>query len=330
MGVRCFAENYITMNPQFSTAAGGFFDGGPFYVHNNGYSNYHSLQSQVSIRPTFGLSFTGTYTWSRLMELPSSGHTDLRDRAADYRLGTNHLTHDLRFNGTFELPIGPNKLFFGNTSGWVARLLERWQASFIFNGFSGRPVSISGQQTLWAGTNPDVVGPWNLRSGETQWGRTVSATEVGGFFFGDPKQPSPFVAITDPQCAPGGPLDRTDAMGTNLTADPTSYCTLNALTNAATGQILLQNAKPGKRGTLGSNTFQTRGVWTFDGNVSKTFQISESKSVQLRVDATNILNHPIPNDPTLNINSDEPFGNQNGKSQFQAPRAFRGTVRISF
>jgi hypothetical protein len=330
LGVRCFPENYITMNPQFSTAAGGAFDSGPFYVHNNGYSNYHSLQSQVTVRPTFGLSFTGTYTWSRLMELPSSGHTDVRDRAADYRLGTNHLTHDLRFNGTFELPIGPNKLFFGNTSGWVARVLERWQASFIFNGFSGRPVSITGQQTLWGGSNPDVVGPWNLRSGETHWGRRVSATEVGGFFFGDPNNPSPFTAITDPQCAPGGPLDRTDAMGTNLTADTTSYCTLQALTDAGTGQILLQNAKPGKRGTLGSNTFQTRGVWTLDGNVSKTFQISESKSVQIRVDATNMLNHPIPNDPTLNINSNEPFGNQNGKSQFQGARAFRGTVRVSF
>jgi hypothetical protein len=264
------------------------------------------------------------------MELPSSGHTDVRDRAADYRLGTNHLTHDLRFNGTFELPIGPNQLFFGNTSGWVARVLERWQASFIFNGFSGRPVSITGQQTLWGGSNPDVVGPWNLRSGETHWGRRVSATEVGGFFFGDPNNPSPFTAITDPQCAPGGPLDRTDAMGTNLTADTTSYCTLQALTDAGTGQILLQNAKPGKRGTLGSNTFQTRGVWTLDGNVSKTFQISESKSVQIRVDATNMLNHPIPNDPTLNINSNEPFGNQNGKSQFQGARAFRGTVRVSF
>jgi len=174
------------------------------------------------------------------------------------------------------------------------------------------------------------VGPWNLRSGQTRWGRTVSATEVGGFFFGDPNSPSPFQKVRDPQCAPGGPLDRTDAMGTNLTADPTSYCTLDALADAATGQILLQNARPGTRGTLGTNTFQTRGVWTFDGNVSKTFQISESKSVQVRVDATNILNHPIPNDPTLSINSNEPFGNQNGKSQFQDPRAFRGTIRFSF
>jgi hypothetical protein len=319
--VRCFPENYLVMNPQLSS---------PTYIHNTGYSNYHSLQSQVTLRPTFGLSFTGTYTWSRLMSLASAGHVDIRDRAADYTLGTNHLTHDLRFNGQFELPIGPNKLLFGNTSGWVARLLERWQTSFIFNGFSGRPVSVTGTQTLWSGSNPDVVGSWNLRGGNTEWGRVVSPTEVGGFFFGDPSQPSPFVKVQDPQCAPGGPLDFTDAMGTNLTADPTSYCTLDALADASTGQILLQNARPGTRGTLGTNTFQSRGVWTFDGNIGKTFQISESKSIQVRVDATNILNHPIPNDPTLSINSNEPFGNQNGKSQFQSPRAFRGTLRLSF
>jgi hypothetical protein len=206
-------------------------------------------------------------------------------------------------------------------------LLEQWQTSFIFNGFSGRPVSITGQQTLWSGSNPDVVGPWDVRGGHTEWGRVVSPTTVGGSFFGDP---SPFVKVQDPQCAPGGPLDTTDVMGTNLTADPTSYCTLDALASAATGQILLQNARPGRRGTLGTNTFQTRGVWTFDGNVSKTFRISESKSVQVRIDATNILNHPIPNDPTLSINSNEAFGNQNGKSAFQAARAFRGMLRLSF
>ena len=44
-------------------------------------------------------------------------------------------------NGTIELPIGPNKLLFGNTTGWVARLLERWQTSFIFNGASGTPTT---------------------------------------------------------------------------------------------------------------------------------------------------------------------------------------------
>jgi hypothetical protein len=71
-------------------------------------------------------------------------------------------------------------------------------------------------------------------------------------------------------------------------------------------------------------------VWSFDGAMSKAFQLTETIAAQIRVDATNILNHPIPNDPTLSINSNEPFGNQNGKSQFSNPRAFRATLRVTF
>jgi hypothetical protein len=319
--VRCFPENYLVTNPQFGSAN---------FVHNGGYSNFHSMQTQVTLRPMFGVSGTATYAWQKLMSLGSSGHRDLRNRALDYTLGTNHNTHDFRMNGQVELPIGPNKLLLGSTSGWIARVVERWQTSFIFNWFSGRPVSITGQQTMWGGSNPDVVGPWTVRAGTTQWGKAVSATQTGGNFFHGPNGTNPFIKVQDPQCRPGGPLDATDAMGTNLTADPAAYCTLDALARADTGEILLQNAQPGKLGTLGLNTFSTRGVWTLDGNLSKTFQVNERISAQLRIDASNILNHPIPNDPQVSINSNTPFGDQIGKSAFQPPRAFRATLRLAF
>ena len=47
-------------------------------------------------------------------------------------------------NGTVELPFGPNKLLFANSSGWVARLIERWQTGFIFTVSSGAPQSLTG------------------------------------------------------------------------------------------------------------------------------------------------------------------------------------------
>jgi hypothetical protein len=108
----------------------------------------------------------------------------------------------------------------------------------------------------------------------------------------------------------------------------TENCTLDALADAKTGQILLQNARPGTRGTLGTMTMQTRGVWSLDGNLSKTFRITESKSAQIRVDATNILNHPTPPDPTLNINSGTEFGLVAGDKS--GNRQFRGTLRLIF
>jgi hypothetical protein len=323
--IRCFAENYLTINPQLDS---------PSYINNTGYSNYDSLQTQVSLRAWNGVSFTGTYTWSKTLALASSGYTDFRNRAADYGKTGQHLTHDFRANSTIELPIGPNKLFFGNTSGWVARLIERWQTSFILNMYTGRPVSVTGQQTLWAGSNPDVVGPWNVRGGSTEWGTIVTNTQigyVGGTYFGSP---SPFMKVPDPQCAVGGLTDVTDRMGYNLRGNLNTggtfveLCSLDALAYVETGQIALQNAHPGTRGTLGSNTMQTRGVWSFDAAASKTFRITESVNAQLRIDATNALNHPTPPDPTFGINSNTPFGYMTGDKTGQ--RAFRGTLRLSF
>ena len=325
--IRCFPENWLTINPQLDA---------PSYINNTGYSNYDSLQTQVSLRAWHGVTFQGTHTWSKTLALATSGYRDLRNRAADYGKTGQHLTHDFRANSTIELPIGPNKLFFGNTSGWVARLIERWQTSFIMNLYTGRPVSATGQQTLWGRSNPDVVGPWNVRGGSTEWGTIVTNAQtgaLGGTYFGSP---SPFMKVADPQCAPGGLVDVTDRMGYNLRGNNNApgtgafveLCTLDALAYVETGQIALQNAKPGKLGTLGTNTLQTRGVWSFDASASKTFRITESVNAQMRIDVTNALNHPTPPDPTLSINANELFGNIAGDKT--GSRAFRGTVRLSF
>jgi hypothetical protein len=42
-------------------------------------------------------------------------------------------------------------------------------------------------------------------------------------------------------------------------------------------------------------------VPTFDMNVAKSIRISESKDIQFRMDASNVLNHPTPNTPQLSL-----------------------------
>jgi len=39
-----------------------------------------------------------------------------------------------------------------------------------------------------------------------------------------------------------------------------------------------------------------------DGNLSKLFHLTESKTLQVRIDAYNALNHPLPAAAALNIN----------------------------
>ena len=57
--------------------------------------------------------------------------------------------------------------------------------------------------------------------------------------------------------------------------------------------------------------------------------MSESKSFQIRLDATNILNHPGVGNPSLDINSaTTPFGQITNKDG--SKREFRGSLRLNF
>jgi hypothetical protein len=80
-----FPENFIYTNPQFSAAN---------WYTNLDHTNYHSLQGQVTLRPTHGLNFQASYTWSR--NLGTGGAvTDPLNRALDYGILSNHRSHML-------------------------------------------------------------------------------------------------------------------------------------------------------------------------------------------------------------------------------------------
>jgi hypothetical protein len=106
--------------------------------------------------------------------------------------------------------------------------------------------------------------------------------------------------------------------------------TVNA-TRTRSGVIVLQNPLPGTRGTLGQNTVRTIGSYALDANISKQFRLTESKSIQIRIDTTNVLNHPTPGAPNLAFNPvfgvNLPFGQITSKS---GGRAFQGQLRFSF
>jgi len=315
--IRCFAENYITINPQLTT---------PTYIQNSGSSNYHSLQTQITMRPIHGMSYQATYTWAKNLAVPATTFTDPLNQRADYTLTTSDRRHDLRTNGTFELPIGPNKLMLGNSSGWLARVVERWQASIILNMTSGAPSSITAGTMLYANGVPDIVGPFTEK-GHVHWGDfTDSSGGLQGSYFG-----TTYVKVPDPQCQL---TNVTDKNGFNMNAN--ASCTLDALAlrnpDGTAGQIVLQNPLPGHRGTLGRNTISLPGTRQFDANLSKSFRITESKSLQFRMDATNVLNHPNVNTPNLDITTSTNFGQITSKqtNPVSNPRQFQAQLRFNF
>jgi hypothetical protein len=145
--------------PQFSTAT---------LQTNIGNSNYHSMQAEVTLRPTAGLSLQGSYTWSKSLGR-TGAFTNPVDRGPDYTLQAGNRAHDFRTNGTFELPIGPNRLLLANSSGTLARIVEGWTMSWIFNTTSGAPADVDAATMLYANGVPDVVGPFDPSRGSVQW-----------------------------------------------------------------------------------------------------------------------------------------------------------------
>jgi Carboxypeptidase regulatory-like domain len=343
-------DNFIIANPQF---------GNLNIVTNLNSSNYHSLQTQFTMRPTLGMSYQGTFTWSRMLGSPNAinqgggavSFYSMDRRGEDYGLQFQHRKFDFRGHGTFVLPIGPSKLLFGNTSGWVARLIEDWQLSTIFNMTSGMPNTIVSRSALYESLSssnfgltpannapPDLAleglaafGDFAHGIGKVDWGNGAST----GTYFKDFR----FVRVPDPQCANVPAL----ASGAGQTLRSRCDSQLSAVARVADdgSQVLVfQNPQPGTRGNLGTSTIEGPGLWTIDASMSKSFQIDEVHRLQIRFDATNVLNHPNPCSPgfcpgqnrgtnlTLNNNTND-FGLIGVKTATRA-RQFQASVRLDF
>ncbi len=334
-----FAENFIATNPQFSTAT---------YYSNMGSANYHSVQAEVTLRPTHGLSGAANYTFSKDLGLPAF-FTNPVERHRDYTIVNSNHPHILRANGNIELPIGPGKLLFRNSHGVFARAIEGWRLGGIYTISSGAWTSITAQSMLYFNGVPDIANAGLLKemldNAGVKWGVPGNTSNLlEGDFFDRTK----WVKVADPQCA--GVTSLQTLSGTSATVNGittfTPRCTLQAIAKIVpdstagaianidglghSGQYVLVNPKPGTQGNLGQNVLRGIAPWRFDANLSKSLRLTESKRLEFRVDTFNVLNHDQPGNPSLSINTaSTPFGQITTKNG-NAPRFVQGQLRLQF
>ena len=361
-----FPENFINTNPQFTNQIVGFGGAptpGVTYLTNSGNGNYHSLQVELGLRPTHGLNGTANYTWSRNLGVPATpfggfgpaaAFTNPVDRHSDYTIVNGNHPHVLRTNGNIELPIGPGKVLFRNSSGPLARAIEDWRLGFIYTLSSGPWVSITAQNMLYANGVPDVANGALLKEllgdAGVHWG-----TPAGLFTEGSYWDPAKWTKVPDPQCGTVTLLQNLNGLQTGSS----NRCVLQAVAKIVpagtsgsvplndgsgnSGLIVLQNPLPGHRGNLGQNVLRGLPIWRFDTNLSKAFKITETTNLQFRVDAFNVLNHPQPVgpnnaiNPSLSINptltagptfgAAIPWGQLTSKL---GARVFQGQLRLNF
>jgi hypothetical protein len=267
-----YPENFIKTNPQFNSAN---------YLTNSDRSNYHSMQAQVTLRPVHGVSLQATYTWAKNLGL-TGNPTDPRNRDADYTLLGSDRRHVFVTYGTFDLPFGPKRALGGNSHGALARILENWQGSWIFNASTGLPWTLvtsgflGGNDMLYGNGVPDFVGPLSFDAFKNTVGVSWKDGAAAGNYFRDL-----YTQVPDPQCS---------------IIDPSlqSACTLKAIAlKSDPTQIIFQNPQPGHQGSLGRNRINMPGNYNIDMALSKAVRIKEGVNLQLRIDAANLLNHPM-------------------------------------
>jgi hypothetical protein len=239
------------------------------------------MQMGVTKRLSMGFTNQTTYTWSR--GIGSGGSIDPRNRQLNKTLMGNHRTHDIRSNGTWQLPFGPNRTLLSNGPSWVSRLVEGWQFGAIFSWNSGAPLTITAGDNPLGGNSqfPDMVGNFPKSTGK------LTASDVAGnrqYFEG-------FQLVSDPGASAVTTVDSLN----------TAYARF-ALADSS-GNIVLRPAAFGTIGNMGQNWIEGPGVIGLDMNLMKRVRIDEAKVFILRLDAVNVLNHPNWGNPNVGLNS---------------------------
>ena len=273
---------YYQTNGYNPTNAVPFFQNpnalGTDYLTNYSSSSYNALQVEVRRRTKSGLFIEGNYTWSKVL---SDADGDVQNRLQHFldlanpkieRSRANFdLTHMIKMDGYYELPFGKGHKLSYNP---LNRVIGGWTLGGTLVWQSGAPFSILSERgTL----NRESRSYYNTADTSLNKGQLDSVVKF--------------------QMTGNGPMMiapsaiNTDGTGVNTDGDP-----------AFNGQIFF-NPGAGTLGVLQRRLFD--GPWTFNTNLklNKAIPITETKKLELAMEAINALNHATFWSGDQNINS---------------------------
>jgi hypothetical protein len=112
------------------------------YMAMDGQGSYNSLQLQVRQRAWKGISFTGSYTYSKSIDDATGewgGVQNYYDLQQSRGPSAWNQTNVFTFDGIYALPFGPGQQFGSALTGMPAKLAEGWQINAIYTAMTGIP-----------------------------------------------------------------------------------------------------------------------------------------------------------------------------------------------
>ena len=248
---------------------------------SGGKSTYYALLAKVERRYSNGFSLLQAFTWGRNFTQDfTMGNTSI-----GYYIPRQIYSNDVRFHYTltpiYELPFGKGKLFLKNSNRAMEQLVGGWELTGIYNFQSGLPIALPTNTSFYRG---DPSPNTNVNRG--RHGTYFDTTA----FVPYPTKSTPIATI---QTTYPGWTGVTSMPGYNYvpTANDTAK---NGIYNDFT-----------VRNTLYPQTFgdiRQPPTNTIIAGLRKNFIFTETFRFQLRMDITNLLNHPqfgnVGTDPT--------------------------------
>ena len=301
----------------------------------NGYAQSWQLAIQQNSKAS--LVMTGTYTGTKGTGLPVSGvraqHVPCR-RAPPSPYPKGYILRNLRRQ--LQLQLGTIQMQrrmhngFGGTC--FRHVLETDLADVLLGGRGGSSSTAQNWLDLAAERSVDssnqthrLTGSWQFSSGQG----LHAAALLKGWRATVLKDWTVTNNVTVGSGRPETPLVTSSVRGTGITATtrpelvaplypatPGYAFNLNALTSAPSGEW----GNAGRGIILGPNTF------SYNASAGRVFRIGERKSLDIRFDGTNILNHVVFGSYNVTVGSNQ-FGLVQSPGQM---RSFRANVRFSF
>ncbi len=160
----------LTPFPQFGNVA---------VTEYNGTSNYQAFQMQIVKRFTKGLSFNGSYTFSR--EHQKTQYLNPQDTELTDIISPTERPHRITLSGIYELPFGRGRSFGKEWNPWIDAFLGGWQLQGVYERQSGEPLQFG---NVYYGGDPSQL---KNRLGEKneaglRYGIDIPAFDTAGFF----------------------------------------------------------------------------------------------------------------------------------------------------
>ncbi len=264
---------------------------------NSGRFRYNGLQAEVRRRFANGIAVQANYTFQKTLtdipfedqnrqgEIQDNNNPNLNYSRPDY-----DRTHTFNFNAIYELPFGRGKRFL-NDLGWADRVVGGWQFTSVLNWVSGPPIGV---------VDPRSTSTITFQSGRQTATTSLSIPELkkltgifntpNGIYYFDPK------ILCATATAPGRPTLSCFDLWQPL---PAGY-TLASVRGASPlgqapfpGQVFFFN-EAGSTGNMQRNALNGMPYFNWDAGLSKNIRLGETRRLQIRVEAFNVLNNQVP------------------------------------